>query len=391
MGVVRKIINKSGKASWQIDYIDPVGKRVRQTFKKKKDADAEIGKRVSLIAENRYLDVKKEYKTTFGELLARYEKNFEDQSSFKTAKIFFIENFKHYFKEDTLLANIRYVDLETFRNDLKQKLTHHEKIRTVASINREMSCLRHIFKKAVEWEMIGENPFNKGSSLHLKENNQRTRYLIEDEIDRLLDACSTKVIKFPESKKHVKQMTRKDVHYLRDIVECAINTGMRKGEILSLKWEQIRNGFIYLRKTKTSNPRQIPINEDLDALFKRIRKRQEFKSEYVFIYEGRRIEELKNGINAALKRANIEDFTFHDLRHTFASHFVMRGGSLKALQEILGHTSLTMTMKYAHLAQEHKRAEINLLNGLTGQGTKKPMSENVRLPEHANSQHGLSY
>ena len=69
MGAIRKIINKSGKPSWQIDYFDPNGKRVRQTFKKKKDADGELGKRVSLIAEKRYLDVKKEYKTTFKELV----------------------------------------------------------------------------------------------------------------------------------------------------------------------------------------------------------------------------------------------------------------------------------------------------------------------------------
>ena len=115
-------------------------------------------------------------------------------------------------------------------------------------------------------------------------------------------------------------MTRKDEHYLNDIVECALNSGMRKGEILSLKWNQVRNGFIYLgipgsRKTKTSNSRQIPINEDLDALFKRVRQRQGLKSPYVFTYQGKPIDSLKNGFKAALKRAAIEDFRFHDLRH----------------------------------------------------------------------------
>ncbi|MCP4624722.1 MAG: site-specific integrase [bacterium] len=155
---------------------------------------------------------------------------------------------------------------------------------------------------------------------------------------------------------------------MRDIVECALNSGMRKGEVLSLKWKQVSNGFIYLRKTKTLNPRQIPINNDLDALFKRIRQRQGLSSKHVFTFQGKPIEDLKKGFKAALKRAGIEDFRFHDLRHTFASHFVMRGGDLKALQEILGHTTLTMTMKYAHLAQSHKREAINLMNGLT---TKK--------------------
>jgi integrase len=160
-------------------------------------------------------------------------------------------------------------------------------------------------------------------------------------------------------------MTRRDEHYLRDIVECVINTGMRKSGALSLKWSQIRGGFIYLRKTKTLNSRQIPINDDIEALFKDIRKRQGLGSKYVFMMEGKRIDDIKSSFPAAIKRAGINDFQFRDLRHTFAFHFVMRGGDLKALQEILGHRTLTMTMRYAHLAPGHKEQAINLMNGLT--------------------------
>ena len=357
-------IRKVGKY-WQIDYYEPNGNRKRQNFKKKKDAVAELGRGESLKSEGRYLDVKKEYCSTLGEVLKLYEKNFDGQPSYNTAKRFFISDFKEYFGKDKRLSDIRFVDLETYRTHLKEKLTHHKKIRTPASINREMSCLRHVFKKAVEWEMIGENPFDKGALLLLKENNQRLRYLTEDEIDRLLDACATEVIKFPESKKRIKKITHKDPHYLRDIIECAILSGMRKQELLNLKWDEIQGGYIYLRKTKTSTSRQIPINDDLDTLFKRIRKRQGLGSKYVFIFQGKRVDDVTNGFNAALKRAGIQDFTFHDLRHTFASHFIMRGGNPKALQEILGHTTLTMTMKYAHLAQDHKKKAINRLNGLT--------------------------
>lgn len=360
---IRKMGNR-----YQIDYYDPDGKRIRKNFKKKKDAVAELGKREALKVEGRYLDVKKEYDTTLGQAVELYEENFGQQPSFNTAKVFFIKRYKEYFGSDKRLSEIRYRDLETFRTHLKRTLTHHGKIRSDAATNREMSCLRHIFKKAVEWELIDESPFNRGESLFIKENNQRLRYLTEDEIENLLEACSIKVIEFPNSKTHVNKMTRKDEHYLRDIVECAINSGMRKGEILSLKWDQVRNGFIYLRKTKTSNPRQIPINNDLDALFKRIRQRQGLSSKYVFTFQGKPMDSLKDGFKAAVRRAGVVDFRFHDLRHTFASHFVMRGGDLKALQEILGHTTLNMTMKYAHLAQGHKREAINLMNGLT---TKK--------------------
>lgn len=355
-------VTKRGK-SYQIDYFDPNGKRIRKSYKKKKEAVAELGKRVSLIAEGRYLDVKKECKTTLQELTDKYAENFKHQSIFQTAKKHYLENFKEYFGKDTLLVNIRYLNLESYRNHLKQKITRNKTIRSDATVNREMSCLHHIMTKAVEWEKLESSPFDKGKSLILKENNMRMRFLTEDEITRLLDQC-------PE--------------YLHNIVECALNTGMRRGEILSLKWSQIRNGFIYLGKTKTNEARQIPINDTLDALFKQIRKENGFKSEYVFLYDGQIIEiktgnvrrpkkdteskpvtGIKSSFNSVLKRADIDDFRFHDLRHTFASQVLMKGGSLKDVQELLGHKTMTMTLRYAHLTQDHKRKAVNLLNGLT--------------------------
>jgi len=352
-------IRKRGKG-YQIDYFDPTGKRVRKSFKKKKDAEAELGKRVSLIAENRYLDVKKEYKTTLKELTDKYTENYKNQASFKTGKRHYLENFKEYFGESTLLANIKYLNLETYRNHLRDKITKNRTIRSDASVNREMSCLRHIFTKAVKWEMMEQHPFRE--SLILKENNKRLRFLNEDEIPKLLDTCPG---------------------YLRSIVECALNTGMRRGEILGLKWSQVRNGFIYLDKTKTNEAREIPVNNTLEVLFKRIRKTHGFKQKYVFLYDGQVIEmktgkvrtpknrtakpvtEIKRAFKSALTRAEIKDFRFHDLRHTFASQVLMKGGSLKDVQELLGHKDIKMTMRYAHLTQEHKRKAVNLLNGLT--------------------------
>jgi len=373
-------VRKRGN-SWQIDYTDPNGKRVRLSFKTKREAVAEHGKRVSLIAEGRYLDIKKDYKTTLRELLSKYAENFEQQASFQRWKVFCLKNFKDYFGEHTLLANIRYRDVETYRNHLRQKPTRGGD-RANATVNREMSCLRHIFTKAVEWEMVETSPFDKGGSLQLKENNTRLRFLSEDEIDRLLAECP----------KHV-----------RRIVDCAINTGMRRGEILSLKWSQIRNGHIYLTKTKTNEPRQVPINEDLDQLFKEIRKEQQLRSECVFPFrkgehalKGEKpvrrrhkpapvpesIGSIITAFKAALRRAGIENFRFHDLRHTFASHMIMRGATIKEVQEILGHKNISMTMRYAHLSQEHKKKAVNRLSGLTA--PKKPAddvtSQNVTFP-----------
>ena len=359
-------VRKRGK-SWQIDYFDPNGRRVRRSYAKKKDAEAELGKRVSLKAEGRYLDVKKELKTTFGELAGRYDENYQHQGSYQRNKRAYIENFKAHFGEDTRLGNIRYADLETYRNQLRSKLTRHGTLRSEASVNREMSCLHHLFTKAVEWEMVEQNPFGRGKSLLLKENNERVRFLSEDEIGRLLAEVN-------------------HIPHLRRIVVCALNSGMRKGEILSLRWPQIRNGFIYLTMTKTKNARQIPINDTLAALFDEIKREQRPASEHVFTYRqnehrakegsanrnrlelvriGSQVKDVKTAFKAACKRAGIEDFTFHDLRHTFASHVLMRGASIKDVQELLGHKTMKMTLRYAHLTQEHKKKAVNLLNGLT--------------------------
>ena len=356
-------VRKRGKG-YQIDYFDPNGKRIRKSFKKKKDAEAELGKRVSLIAEGRYLDVKKDYTTTLEEILAKYEQNYKNQSSYKTAKRFFVEGIREYFGESTLLANIRYLNVETYRNYLKEKLTPHGTVKTDASVNREMSCLRHIFRKAVEWEMIEQSPFSRGKSLMLKENNKRFRFLMEDEITKLLDACPG---------------------YLHNIVECALNTGMRKGEILGLKWEQIRNGFIYLHETKPKEARQIPVNDALEIMFKEIRKKQYLTSEYVFTYQGKHVDDVKGSFYTVVKKAGIIDFRFNDLRHTFASQLIMKGGTLKDVQELLGHSTMTMTLRYAHLTQEHKRKAVNLLNGLTASNKKAICHKTVTFPNQEKS------
>jgi len=351
-------IRKRGN-SYQIDYFDPNGKRVRKSFDKKKDAEAELGKRVSLIAEGRYLDVKKDYKTTLKELLDKYKENYKNQRSFQGGKDYYLKNFREYFGEDTRLDNIRYVDLESYRNKLREKPTRHGTLRAIASVNRGIACLRHVFSKAVEWEMMEQNPFTKGKALVAKANNKRFRYLTEEEIERLL----------------VNSVN----DYTKDIVTAVINTGMRRQEVLNLKWNQIRIGFIYLDKTKTNESRQIPINDDLAELFRAIRKRNQLKFDYVFCdNKGRPFKQINKSFQASLKKAGIEDFRFHDLRHTFASHFVMRKGSLKDLQELLGHKTLAMTMRYAHLSQEHKKKAVNLLNGLT---SKKGNDKQEELKE----------
>ena len=360
---IRKREGKTG-VSWQIDYLDPDGKRVRKSFKKKKDADAELGKRVSLMAEGRYLDVKKDYATTLGEALDKYAANHKHQATFEGLKSYCIENFRQYFKAETKMADIKYLDLESYQKHLMQKLTKHKKKRADATVNREIAVLHHVFSKAVSWQMIEQNPFDKGESLLLKLDNQRIRYLTEEEVIELIEEC--------KSRKHLVRITK-----------CALHTGMRRSEILTLKWSQIRNGFIYLEKTKTKNKREIPINDELQEVFKEIRREQGLTSQDIFLYHSKTIHRVERAFKGALRRANIEDFKFHDLRHTFASHLIMKGATLKEVMELLGHKDIKMTLRYAHLSEEHKKKAVNLLNGLTTP-TKIDMSQNCHKSDSGN-------
>src|SRR5208337_3880394 len=144
-------------------------------------------------------------------------------------------------------------------------------------------------------------------------------------------------------------------------------------------------------KTKNNEARQIPLNDTLEKLFADMRRAQGPGASHVFTFvkgehkmkgdepvRGRKgpapvpemVHNVRRALVGTLDRAGIKNFRFHDLRHTFASHMVMRGASLKDLQELLGHKSMSMVLRYAHLTQEHKKKAVNLLQGLTTSGEK---------------------
>jgi len=206
-----------------------------------------------------------------------------------------------------------------------------------ATVNRRLACLKTMFNKAIEWGKLEFNPMKRVKLL--KENNQRIRYLEKDEIKRLIENCSD---------------------HLRPIVLLALNKGMRCGEILNLKWDDIdfRQKIIYIRNSKSGEKREIPMNDIVAATLQQIKKIS--LSPYVFANkESRPFKKVYKGFKAALKRAGINNFTFHDLRHTFASHLVMSGVDLRTVQELLGHKMFNMTLRYAHLSPDHKRKAVD--------------------------------
>ncbi len=141
--------------------------------------------------------------------------------------------------------------------------------------------------------------------------------------------------------------------YLRPIVIVALNTGMRKGEILRLRWRDIdwTERTITILLTKTNEVRTVPMNE---AVRQALGALKSTEGEYVFSRDGvTPLGEIRKSFAAALQKAKIQEFRFHDLRHTFASHLVMRGCDLRTVQQLLGHKQIAMTMRYSHLSKAH--------------------------------------
>ena len=141
----------------------------------------------------------------------------------------------------------------------------------------------------------------------------------------------------------------------------ALNTGMRKEEILSLKWKDVdyRIRTISILDTKNGESRELPMNDIVYRILLAVKKTDR---PWVFCKkDGERYGNVRKAFEGARKRAGIVDFRFHDLRHTFASHLVMAGVDLRTVQELLGHKSFEMTLRYAHLSPEHKKAALDVL------------------------------
>ncbi len=213
-----------------------------------------------------------------------------------------------------------------------------------STINRKINVFKHMFTKAVDWNMVESETLKRVRKCKmLPDNSRRLRYLSKEECQELINSC--------------------DPH-LKPIVITALNTGMRRGEILSLKWDNVdlRHGFILLDITKNGERREIPINDTLKQTFQGLTRRLD--TSYVF-YDNdtcKPYQNVKRSFKTACRRAKIHDFRFHDMRHTFASHLVMAGVDITTVKELLGHKTLTMTLRYSHLAPSHKVKAVNILD-----------------------------
>jgi integrase len=185
----------------------------------------------------------------------------------------------------------------------------------------------------------------------LRADNRRLRYLSHEEMPRLLSAAD---------------------EILRPIVLVGLHTGLRRGELFSLTWQDVdfRLGVLRVLHSKNGEQREIPMSDTLRATLQALPRR--LASDYMFPGKtGHGVVDIRKRFHRALQEAAIQGFRFHDLRHTFASHLVMAGVDLMTVKEFLGHKDLKMTLRYAHLASDYKRAAISRLDTYMDTSHKK--------------------
>lgn len=333
---------------WHIDYyLDGRGsQRVRERIGSSFQlAQIALSKRKLEIAEGKYIHKKKIKRMGFEELSDMYMElhSKPNKKSWYRSDIKSIKSLQNYFGGKNI-HKITQEMVEGFKCARSKAKKKNGKILAPATVNRELACLRTMFNKAMQWGKIKYNPV-KNVKL-FRENNERTRYLEKNEIVRLLSQSAD---------------------HLKPIIILALNTGMRKGEMLGLKRENVdfNRDIIYITDSKDGKAAWIHMNQTArNAILSSIKHDD---SEYVFAKPGgMSYGNVRTAFEKACKRAEIKNFRFHDLRHTFASHLVMSGVDLNTVRELMRHKSMAMTLRYAHLSSDHKKRAVAVLDKIGG-------------------------
>lgn len=356
MGVgERKIKRKSGKVTRSRTYriLVDTGERYANGKKKYKQIVKSLGP-IEEVSSNKA-------KTEYHKESAKYQRRKNNQVSAPTFNDYSVEYINHVrdvlkkrsWKRDQL--SIKWL-AGYFGESLLEKITSSEVLKyqrlrlamgkKPATVNREVACLRHMLNLARLMDYVeGENPV-RGVRM-LEENNQVERVLTQKEQDILIAASPP---------------------HLRAIILCALNTGMRQGEIFNLKWQNVnlKQGILVIESayTKNKTTRRVPINSTLREVLSSVEKVK--GSEFVFNsplgdkYSGP--GGMKRSFSTACKRAGITHLRFHDLRHTAATRMIEAGASIVDVAKILGHSSLKMTMRYAH-PEDSLKVAVELLSG----------------------------
>lgn len=281
------------------------------------------------------------------------------------------------------------VDCATFANkkldEITPRIVEKWRIAKIArgnsaqTANRCFAYLRASLSKAEEWGIIEEHPFRKMKLIKTEKNNI-VRYLSVNEEKRLRDAL--------ESREGAKRQGRVSankwreqrhkplyddmrgmvyIDHLKPMILLSMNTGLRRGEVFSLKWKNVdfdlRQITVEAADAKSRKSRHIPLNEEAYSVMVNWKSQCENSQGYVFTNKvGGRFTDTRKSWCLLLKQAEITSFRWHDLRHHFASKLAIAGVNLNTIRSLLGHSSYAITLRYAHLSEEHKADAVAMLN-----------------------------
>jgi len=301
----------------------------------------------SAVEQGKYAYDKPGSKNTLAELIDRYIERVlpskpKNARNVRQHLLWWKQELGHY-----LLSDVKPSLVAQKRDELLSGLTYKGTIRSSTTVVRYLASLSLAFAIEVkDWEWIQENPVMKISKPKI--SNGRTRFLNDDEKERLLSAC--------------RESESKGLH---PIVILALSTGMRRGEIMNLKWGDIDlgRGSILLQTTKNGDRRFVPLVEmALDLLRSKYANQSVDSLVFPAPHSPHKPIDIRSAWETALSKANIFNFRFHDLRHTAASYLAMNQTSLLEIGTLLGHKTVQMTKRYAHLSNAHIYSAAKILN-----------------------------
>ena len=246
-----------------------------------------------------------------------------------------------------LLSSVTPAKIVECRDRLLREPTGSRSVHAPATVVRYLAVLSHAFSVAMkEWGWVDDNPCRKVT--RPREPRGRVRFLDADERERLLQACreSTAVLLYP-------------------IVVLAIATGMRRGEMLNLLWPQVNlvQGVINLEETKNGERRAVPLTGHALEQLRELGNTRRRDTDLVFpATDAAKPIEIRTAWTAAVARAGLPDFRFHDLRHTTASYLAQGGATPIDIAAVLGHKTLAMVKRYAHLSESRVRGVLADMN-----------------------------
>lgn len=328
----------------------------RATFSRLTDAKKWGQSTESAMRERRYFKTSESQKHTVSEMIERYISKIEHQNpkrikDVRTVLQWWDEQLGYCvladFNRSLISQKIELLTQKTVGRVNKDTGKKEPVPISAARVNRYIAALSHVCTIATnEWEWLESNPISKIKKL--KEPRGRVRFLSDEERIALLESCKNAPYQ---------QM------YL--IVVLALSTGARRSEIMNLRWPDIdlaRRQFV-LHDTKNKERRVIPLTGHALDLIVKHKKIRRLDTNLLFpSIKGDKPYEIKHSWEGALKESEIANFRFHDLRHSAASYLAMNGASLTEIAEVLGHKTLAMVKRYAHLSEAHTSSVVESMN-----------------------------